>query len=418
MSFRAFLDELEECGELIEIDEPVSPELEACRIARKTDSPILFKDLSGKRACVNLIGSRNILSKVLGVKKEHIAAHLVDLPSESEVRVVDDSPTREVVEDADLTTLPIMKFFEADGGAYITSGIVVAEFDGIVNASFHRLMVIGKNKLAARLVPPRHTYLLHKKAREQGVGLKVGIAIGVDPVILFAAGTRVEPGFEFKYASMLRNAPVELFRLDNGIAVPHAEIVLEGEIDPEERANEGPFVDITGTYDEVRSEPVIKLTQIYHRKDPIYHSIIPGGREHQLLMGTPYEPLILKAVRHVADAKNAVMTAGGCTYFHAAVSIRKVREGDGKNAIVAALAAAPGVKQVVVVDEDIDLFNPNDLEYALATRVRWDKDLVVIPGARGSSLDPSAADDGTSTKVGIDATMPLERREAFERVTA
>jgi len=418
MSFRAFMDELGERGELIEIDETVSSELEACRIARKTDNPILFKDLSGRRGCVNLIGSRKILAGALGVKKAHIAGHLADLPTAGEVKVVDDSPTREVVEDADLTTLPIMKFFGADGGAYITSGIVVTEFDGIVNAAFHRLMVIGKDELAARLVPPRHTYLLHKKAREQGVGLKVGIAIGVDPVILFAAGTRVEPGFEFEYASLLKNAPVELFRLDNGIAVPHAEIVLEGEIEPEKRASEGPFVDITGTYDEIRLEPVIKLTQIYHRNDPIYHSIIPGGREHQLLMGTPYEPLILRAVRNVADAKNAVMTAGGCTYFRAAVSIRKVREGDGKNAIVAAFAAAPSLKQVLVVDEDINLFDPNDIEYALATRVRWDEDLVMIPRARGSSLDPSAAEDGTSTKIGIDATMPLDRRGAFERVTA
>ncbi|MHC1595294.1 MAG: UbiD family decarboxylase [Candidatus Syntropharchaeales archaeon] len=418
MGFREFLAELKRSGDLIEVDEPVSSELEACRIARKTENPILFKNLSGMRSCTNLLGSRSILSKALGVGSGSLATHLSDLPSKCEVKVVDESPTREVVEDCDLTTLPIWKFFEADGGAYITAGIVVIELDGVRNASFHRMMVIGKDKLVARLVPPRHTYLLHKRAQEIGEGLKVGIAIGVDPVILFAAGTRVEPGEEFEYASQIRGAPVELFQLDNGVSVPHAEIVLQGEIDPEERAKEGPFVDITGTYDTVRLEPVINIDKIYHRKDPIYHSIIPGGVEHQLLMGVPYEPVILKAVNHVADARNVVLTRGGCTYLHAVVSIRKVREGDGKNAIIAAFAAAPSLKRVVVLDDDIDILNQDDVEYAIATRVRWEEDLVMIPRSRGSSLDPSAAEDGTSTKVGIDATAPLERREAFERVTA
>ncbi|VUT28153.1 MAG: 3-octaprenyl-4-hydroxybenzoate decarboxylase [Candidatus Syntrophoarchaeum sp. GoM_oil] len=418
MGFREFLDELKKSGDLIEVDEPVSSELEACRIARKAESPILFKDLSGMKGCTNLIGSREILSKALGVKSGNIAAHLSDLPTKGDVRVVDDSPTREVIEDCDLTNLPIMKFFEHDGGAYITAGVVVTELDGVRNASFHRMMVIGKDKLVARLVPPRHTYLFHKKAQEMGEGLKIGIAIGLDPLILFAAGTRVEPGCEFEYASALRGAPVELFQLDNGISVPHAEIVLQGEIDPEQRAKEGPFVDITGTYDNVRLEPVINIDKIYHRKDPIYHSIIPGGVEHQLLMGTPYEPVILKAVNQVADAKNAILTRGGCTYLHSVVSIRKVREGDGKNAIIAAFAAAPSLKRVVVVDDDIDILDHDDVEYAIATRVRWEEDLVMIPKSRGSSLDPSAADDGTSTKLGIDATAPLDRREAFERVTA
>ncbi|HDM36289.1 MAG TPA: UbiD family decarboxylase [Candidatus Syntrophoarchaeum butanivorans] len=418
MGLREFMNELKERGDLVEIDDPVSSDLDACRIAREIERPILFKNLSGMRACINLISSREILSRVLGVEPDKIAPRLADLPLKGEVRIVDDSPAREVIRRADLSTLPIMRFFERDGGAYITAGIIVTEFDGVRNASFHRMMVIGKNKVVARLVPPRHTYMLHKKAKEQGKGLKVGIVIGPDPVILFAAATRVEPGREFEYASALRGGPVELFRLDNGICVPHAEIVLEGEIERDECAREGPFVDITGTYDRVRLEPVITLDKIYHREDPIYHSIIPGGMEHQLLMGVPYEPVILRGVRHVADARNVILTRGGCTYLHAAVSIQKVREGDGKNAIIAAFAAAPSLKQVVVVDEDIDILDPIELEYAIATRVRWDEDLVMVRGARGSSLDPSAAEDGTSTKVGIDATKPLGRRGAFERVTS
>ena len=132
-------------------------------------------------------------------------------------------------------------------------------------------------------------------------------------------------------------------------------------------------------------------------------------------MGVPYEPLIYRAVEHVARVKNVFLTDGGCCYLHAVVQLKKDREGEPKNAIIAAFAAHPSLKCVTVVDEDIDLFNPNEVEYAIATRVRWDKDFVLIPGVRGSSLDPSSQ-NGLTTKVGIDATKELGEEKRFERV--
>lgn len=416
MSFRNFIDQLKENGKLVEILQPVSPRFEASRIAKTAKSPILFHDVSGSKVIMNLLGSRDELASMLGVTKEEIIKRLSEVSPEGEVQLVSESPTLEVIEDkVDLTKLPILTHFEKDGAPYITAGIIVSEYEGVTNASIHRLMLAGKDKLAARLVPPRHTYLLHKKAAEKGEPLPVAIVLGCDPTIIYATSTRVPVGKEFEYAAALRGGPVELFECANGIKVPHAEIVLEGYIDPVEKIDEGPFVDITGTYDVIRKEPVIHITRIIHRKDPIYHGILPAGPEHLLMMGVPYEPKIYRAVEEVTTIKNVVLTEGGCCYLHAVVQIEKQTEGDGKNAIMAAFAAHTSLKHVVVVDEDINIFDPNDVEFAIATRVKGDMDILIIPNVRGSSLDPRGAPDGTTTKVGIDATKILVEKEMFER---
>ncbi|KKH93293.1 hypothetical protein EO95_13370 [Methanosarcina sp. 1.H.T.1A.1] len=416
MSYRDFIDRLKENGKLVEVPQPVSPRFEASRIAKKTKAPVLFHDISGSKVIMNLLGSRDELASMLGVPKEEIIRKLAEVSPEGEVQIVSESPTLEVIEnEVDLTKLPILTHFEKDGAPYITAGIIVSEYGGVMNASIHRLMLVGKDKLAARLVPPRHTYLLHKKAIEKGEPLPVAIVIGCDPTIIYATSTRVPVGKEFEYAAALRGAPVELFECSNGIKVPHSEIVLEGYIDPVEKVDEGPFVDITGTYDVVRKEPVIRITRVIHRKDPIYHGILPAGPEHLLMMGVPYEPRIYRAVGEVTTVKNVVLTEGGCCYLHAVVQIEKQTEGDGKNAIMAAFAAHTSLKHVVVVDEDINIFDPNDVEFAIATRVKGDMDIMIIPNVRGSSLDPRGAPDGTTTKVGIDATKVLIEKENFER---
>ncbi|MHC1611054.1 MAG: UbiD family decarboxylase [Candidatus Methanospirareceae archaeon] len=407
---RAFKDKLAREGRLIDIKYEVSSKYEVAAICAKVEEkglPILFHAVDGThKVIMNVLGNRRRLAELLGVPPAQLVHFLADLSESSGVvNIVEDSPTKEVVKEADLGELPILTHFHGDAGAYITGGVVVAELDGVSNASFHRMLVLDKNRVAARIVPSRHLYNMHREALERGEYLRVGIAIGVDPLILLAAATRVPPGKEFEYASVLKREPVELFKLDNGVAIPHAEIAFEGFIG-EETAKEGPFVDITGTYDKIREEPVITLTKMYHRRDPIYHAILPSGREHRLLMGMPYEPLIFRAVERVARVKNVFLTDGGCCYLHAVVQIRKEREGEPKDAIIAAFAAHPSLKRVIVVDTDINIFDPNDVEYAVATRVRWNEDVVLIPGAKGSSLDPSSQ-DGLTTKIGIDATKEL-----------
>jgi UbiD family decarboxylase len=327
---------------------------------------------------------------------------------------VNSSLFQEVVTEPDLSKLPILTYFKGDGGPYITSAVVVTRYGDHINACVHRLMVLGKDRLAARLVPGRHTHTLCQQAHEIGDNVPVAIGIGVDPLVLIAASTRVPPDMEFQYASALRGAPVELVNLENGVPVPHAEIVLEGYITGK-RASEGPFVDITGTRDLVRQEPVIKLTKMMTREDPIYHGLLPGGGEHKMLMGVPYEPLIFKAVSRVAKVRDVLLTDGGCCYFHAVVQIEKQTESDARLAIEAALEAHRSLKHVLVVDTDIDIHDPTDLEYAIATRFRADEDVIMHPGVRGSTLDPRSV-NGITTKVGIDATAKLDKLWKFERV--
>lgn len=413
---REFINRLKQSGKLVEICDPVSKIFEAPRIAKQTRSPVLFHNVDGCKAIMNVLGSREELAAMFGVDKDKIIQKLSGISPDGEVRLVKDSPTMEVIKDeVDLSELPIMTHFEKDAGPYITAGVVVTEYGGVMNAAIHRLLIVDKTRMAARLVAPRHTYVLHKKAAEKGERLPVAIVIGAHPAITYASTTRVPAGKEFNYAAALMGRPMEVFECSNGIKVPHAEIVLEGYIDPTERVDEGPFVDITGTYDVVRKEPVIHITRMMHRKDPIYHGIVPAGPEHLLMMGVPYEPRIFKAVSEVTTVKNVVLTEGGCCYLHAVVQIEKQTEGDGKNAIMAAFASHTSLKHVVVVDDDIDIFDMKDVEFAIATRVKGDMDIMIIPHVRGSSLDPRGATDGTTTKVGIDATKVLVNADTFER---
>jgi UbiD family decarboxylase len=415
MSFRGFLDELKSEGLLKEVQEPVSPILEVAN--RSIDEgPVLFQNVNGNRCCLNILGSRPLLSKALGIPQEEMVKYLCSIEYEDRglIREVDSSPFQEVISEPDLSKLPILTYFEGDGGPYITSAVVVSRYKDHINACVHRLMVLGKDRLAARLVPGRHTHTLCQKAMEKGEKVPVAIAIGVDPLVLIAASTRVPPDMEFHYASALRGGPVELVNLENGVPVPHAEIVLEGYI-TDERAREGPFVDITGTRDLVRQEPVIQLTRMMTREDPIYHGLVPGGGEHKMLMGVPYEPLIFKAASKVARVKDVILTDGGCCYFHAVVQIEKQTEMDARRVIDAALEAHRSLKHVLVVDTDIDIHDPTDLEYAIATRFRGDEDVVMYPGVRGSTLDPRSV-NGITTKVGIDATARLDKLWKFERV--
>ncbi len=381
---------------------------------RGYDKTPVVLNVEGKRVAKNFVATRDMLCSYLGIEREKLAPYLSSL-SYSEPEVFDFSQPGMKRRKIMVEDLPVLKYYPRDGGRYITAGVVIAPFDGKCNACIHRMMLLSGNRLVARLVKPRHTYLLWEKAVREGKDLKVAIAIGVHPLVLFASATRVPEGMEFSYASaIMKGLELYTYDYDERLKVPPAEIVMFGRITAE-LEREGPFVDLTGTYDLVREQPVIVVDEIYTVDDPVYYSITPASSEHQVLMGIPYEPVIYQSVSKVCKVKNVVMSEGGMHYFHAFVQIEKHSEGDAKNAIMAAFTAHHSLKHVVVVDEDIDIFDPLDVEYAIATRFQGDRDLVVVRGARGSSLDPSS-DKGLTTKVGLDATKPLDRREDFERV--
>jgi UbiD family decarboxylase len=407
---REFLREMEGKGLVEKIPGPVSAEYEAAKIAAGDDRILRFRNLDGKEAVMNLTANRRTLSHALNIPEEEMVPRLAGACYAGEVKI----GGKVRMEEPDLSSLPVMKFYPGDAGRYITAGIVFARLDGVENASIHRMLVLDETRVAARIVEGRHTHGMLMAALGRGETLPVAVAIGVHPAVTFASTTRVPPGMELPFAAELTGGGIRVSRCGNGVLVPDAEIILEGYIGTE-RAREGPFVDITGTYDEVRQEPVIEFTGMQVRENAIYASILPGGNEHKVLMGVPYEPIIYRAVSAVTKVKNVHLTRGGCGYLHAVVQIRKATQGDGKNAILAAFSAHTSLKHVVVVDEDIDPFDLHDVEFAVATRVRGDQDILVVTGARGSSLDPRQLGDGTNVKVGVDATMVLGEEERFRR---
>jgi len=418
---------MEEKGEVTHIKDQVSPRYEISSIMKSFDGgPVLvFDNVKGYRTKVvaNVCGIRGRICSALNVTSENLYRRLVDAwRSPTPARVVKEGPVKEVVEKADLSKIPILRHFEKDAGPYITSGIVSARSSNgkIENVSVHRLMVVDKNRLAIRLVP-RHLFKLWSMAKEEGNDLAIAISIGLHPTLLMAATSVLPFGVsEFDVANVLLKNGLKLVKCENvdAHAPADAELVLEGTISAEKEILEGPLVDITGTYDVQRRQPIVDITSVMHRENYIYQALLPSGTEHKLLMGLPHETMIWGAVANVVPVVRAInLSAGGCGWLHAIISVEKQAEGDGKNALMAAFAAHPSLKHAIVVDTDIDVFSLEDVEWAVATRFQADEDLVVIPNVRGSTLDPSADQEtGSTAKLGIDATRPLAKpKEKFTR---
>jgi len=405
------------------IDRTVPLEIEPTRILMEEQrSPVLFKDLNGRMAAGNLWSDRDRVTDALGLKKGGLTKALLQaLASPRPVEEVKKAGFEDIVKEKfDLMDLPIPKYFPEDGGRYVTAGVAIAEFEGKLNISFHRLMLMEGNKFAIRLVP-RHLFTMHKLAKEKGEELKVAFVIGTCPSVLLAGATSTDFEMnELEIASALRfiglKEGLKVRRTKTGIPVPaDADYVLEGRL-TSEMVDEGPFVDITGTYDIVRTQPVFQVDRLYQRKDAVLHLILPGGLEHYLLMGLPREPVIFKTVRQVVPRIHAVrLTEGGCCWLHGVISITKNKEGDAMNAAMAAFTGHPSMKQVIVVDQDIDIYDDRQVEWAVASRFQASRGLLVINNAAGSSLDPSA--EGTTSKLAIDATKPLGDTKAFDKAT-
>jgi UbiD family decarboxylase len=306
----------------------------------------------------------------------------------------------------------LFTYVQGDGGKYIPSAIaVIKDPDLGRNVCFHRLMLLDKNHFVARIVENRGTDTALKKSGE----LDIAFCIGNTNAVLLAASTSLAPGQdEFGMANALdKTELVKCKTID--VEVPRdCEIVLEGHI-TKERHSEGPFLDITGTQDKVREQPVIEIKCITHRKNPIFQTLLPGRWEHRLLMGMPKEPTIYNEVNKVCKCKNVLITPGGCSWLHAVVQIKKENPDDGRKAIEAAFQGHHSLKHCVVVDEDINIYDLNDVEWAMSTRYQADKDSIVKPNQPGSSLDPSGdlseGKKATTCKAGADATIPLEKKD-------
>ncbi|MFZ2456037.1 MAG: UbiD family decarboxylase [Candidatus Altiarchaeia archaeon] len=406
-SLRDFLDLLKKDGSLETVKRPVDTYLEAARILNANDGKtMLFKKVKGSdyRIVGGVCGSRGNFAKAFGIEEganllEYIAG-AIDDPKEPAKAAK--GACQEVVEKTvDLEKIPILTHSSKER-PYITSGVYVSgDRDYGLNMSYHRTARLGKTSMVARICQRD----LYKYLERAGGEMPVAICIGLHPAILLAAAVSVPTGTsELAIANRMDAFKVVKCKTNDLVVPAEAEIVLEGRI-TRERTEEGPFIDITGTFDVVRKEPVIEIDCITHRKDPIYHGLVSSGSEHKYLMGMPREPVIYREVNKVCRCTDVVLTEGGCRWFDGVVKIDKKNPEDGKKAIDAAFKGHASMKNVVVVDEDINIQDINEVEWAIATRSQAAKDYIV-KREKGSSLDASAEDDRTTSKVGIDATIP------------
>jgi len=424
-NLRDFLGELERDGELIRIREEVDAYLEAAAVIGLLDNgpAVLMERVRGYKNPVvaGVCGTRDRICRAIGVSREELHERLLyAIKNPIYPKIEKNGRVKEISDSPRLSSIPVLTHFQKDGGSYITAGIVAARsLDGkIENVSFHRLQVLDDRHLAIRVVR-RHLYKLLQMYREAGKPLEVAISVGLHPAIMLAAASPAPFGIsEYGVANVLSGGNLVLTKCEEvDVPVPSdAELVLEGRIHPEQEVEEGPFVDATGTYDIIRRQPVVEVTRVMHQDQFIYQALLPGRSEHHLLMGLPREAQIWESVsRTVPYVRGVNLTLGGCSWLHVIVSLEKQSEGDGKSALLAAFAAHKSLKHAVVVDSDIDPYNLREVEWAIATRFQADKDLLLIPGVRGSSLDPSGDQNlELTTKLGIDATRTfLKPKEAF-----
>ena len=403
MNFREFVELLDEEGLIVRIKRPVDTKYEISTLMKLMDGkPLLFERVTGHTMPVvaNICSTRELVALGLGIKPSELIVKLTEaIENPTEPKVVEADGYREVP--ADLTKFPILIHYPSDGGPYISSGVVIARDPGLgLNASFHRMMVIAKDKVVVRILPRDFDAFLKRG------NLEFAVCIGNSVPVLVAAAISVELGkSELNIANAL--AETNLVEL-GGHKVPEADIVMIAEMTGEEH-DEGPFLDLTETPDIVRRQRVARIKQLFTKENPLYHALLPGGLEHKILMGVPREPTIFREVSKVCECKDVLVTLGGCSWLHAVVSIKKRNPDDGRKAIEAAFKGHSSLKHVWVVDDDINIHNPAEVEWAMATRFQGDRD-IVMEREKGSSLDPSSElDTYITTKMGFDLTTPAGR---------
>jgi 2,5-furandicarboxylate decarboxylase 1 len=430
-NFRQFLDRLRQTGELVDLHQPVDIR-HIATLVDQAGTALFFHNVIGYDMPVvsGIIRSRERATMALGCDNygeiEHKLKAAIDKPIPP--RQVRSSPTREVTyvgDDVDLYKLPIPMSSIYDGGPMITAGVVIARDPELgVNSGVYRFIVKEKSLTGIDIVTPNNMRLFAQRALARGEPLPISISIGTHPIEITGSGYRAPLGVdEMAIAGGLRGVPVELAPCQT-IDVPYiadAEIVLEAEILPTGWTwPEGRFGEFTRLMGGLHWNPLVRIKAISMRKDAIYYNLHMPWENTWLAAPTRYAQIRQALKTAGVQVKDINVTLGGCAFWHAVISIKK-NPGEGKNALLAALSVMD-LKHVVVVDDDIDIFDPTDVEWAIATRVQGDKDVMIVTNARAKPLDPSLPQGfgvvPTGAKVGIDATIPEGiPTEHYERIT-
>lgn len=431
LSFRSALSRLDEARLLMKVESEVDPHLELTSILYEQldRHAVFFKQVSGYGVSVagNLLASEQNVLTIFQKNVAELRSFIVEgLTSPMSPVTVASGPVQEVRhDDPDLTEhLPLPFYAPKDGGRFISAGVVIAcdPDTGVYNASIHRFQHVERNRMLIKIDLGRHLRLLYEKAKERGEALPIAVVMGPDLAMLYAAATM---GAQLPYdmdeyhiASGIQRRPLELVQCKTvPLLVPaNAEAVLEGYISPDEMVDEGPFMEFIGLYTDVAPAPKVTITSLSHRKKPIWHIIISSEaamfRKHLL------EGAVLKAVKAAAPCVTDVaLTAGGLYRFHLIMQVNKrsaADEGLQRNAMFAAIAALKDLDLIIAVDDDIDIRNWRDVDWAMATRLEGSTGIILMPGSRGHEA-VIISRDGIRTKVGIDATLPFGFEKRHKR---
>lgn len=434
---RSFITELETAGELVRLSAELSPQYEVAAaiksVGQKLGKAVLLEKVKGYDIPIvgNLLGSNRRLAISLGVREDDLrTAYLEGRSKPIKPRLITSAPVQEEVIDSGIDipgTMPILTHHQKDAGPYMTCTFVVAKdpVTGMRGLGIHRIQIKGKDNLGIFLAtPPLSDFLA--RAEERNKPLEIAVVSGADPVTYFASPQLAPQGIDkYDIAGGIGKAPLELVKCKSvDIEVPaYAEFVLEGYVIPHLREKEGPFGESTGYY-LTYNNPVAKINVITHRTKPVYHALVPFGSEEEILSFPAYQIDTLVWLQGILPSvKQVYCPALGVVY----VQLEKKTEEDARLVIEALFARAtiPYSKIVMVVDADVDILNPEDIAWALGSRVRPDKDLIIQSNLPGLVIDPSTSDTkgieelskskALTAKIGIDATKPLDEREKYER---
>ncbi len=415
--------EEEQPEEVLRVSDPVQPDFLPTAVATLVEelpaSPaVFFENVEGfdHPVIFNLFGTRERVARATGATAETFgerwlnaeAAPIAPVPAAS-------GPVQEVIhvgKEVDVTQLPILHHFPQDAGRYLCLGMFLCRDPdtGIGNLSYHRMEMKGPDRFALSLHSRGHPWDFFRRQEERGKSLEVAVVIGAHPAIHVAAGAEFGMDVdELAVGGALLGSPVEMVPCKTlDLQVPaNAEIVVEGEILPNIREAEGPFNEYTGYTTSRSTENVFQVKAVTHRRDAWYLDVIPGySSEHLLLSRVAKEARVFHRLKEVMPAVKALSCPKSGTLFHAYLSLKKTTEGMARHALLLLMGLDHYIKFAVAVDEDVDVFNEEEVLWAMATRMRADRDVFIIPNDFQNRLDPTAA-DGTTGKMGIDATAPL-----------
>ncbi len=429
---RSYLALVEEKGLLTRVSSEVNLKHEladiAVNIQRKYQSACIFDKVSGADWPVfaNAVCTPELAALSLGCEIGEIIPVM-----ENALEPASGIPVKEVKkaawhdhtltgDEVDLNDLPIPTHGLHDGGPFITGGITIAKdpISGRGNLSYNRMQILEPRILGFNVNEWRHVMQFYKVQEEKDQPLEIAIAIGVDPAISIAAGARYDDD-ELMISGAIRKQAIEVCKgIETDVLIPaDAEIVIEGQLPPKKRRDEGPLAEFHGYYGELWNSPILEVKAVHYRENPIFQTIIPGEAEHIYIGNVlPREPLLLQFAKHVSKNITGLHIPPYGNGFCAIVQLDKKNPGEARNVALGAFTAHVNIKKVIVVSPDVDIYDPADVLWSLTNRVDWSQDYFLVPGSQGHEMDPTANERGIHTKIGIDATYKPERRDYGERI--